>query len=128
MTHFTDWYFVATLLATQFIDNVVLLRINRDFAPAIKDTKPSHYRPIQLYSRGRLYLTIDEKGKVGSTENGKNPDCKFNEFCWFCINVFIAGNLKYIDLSKVMPLYSILSHVHYYVTEKNICPLEKGPF
>ena len=49
-------------------------------------------------------------------------------FVDFAFNVFIAGNLKYIDLSKVMPLYSILSHVHYYVTEKNTCPLEKGPF
>ena len=80
MTHFTDWYFVATLLTTQFIDHIAPFTINRDFARALKDTYPSHYRPIQLYSRGRLYLTIDKKGKVGSTENGKNPDCKFIEF------------------------------------------------
>ena len=80
MTHFTYWYFVATLLVTQFIDNIVTIAINGNFAGDLLDTDPSHYRPIQLYSRGRLYLTIDKNGKVGSTENGKNPDCKFIEF------------------------------------------------
>ena len=80
MTHFTYWYFIATLLVTQFIDNIVTIAINRNFAGDVLDTDPSHYRPIQLYSRGRLYLTIDKNGKVGSTENGKNPDCKFREF------------------------------------------------